>query len=83
MPAPRRRSSPSATLLPAALFLVALGWFTIRIGEPPAYLHDEAFYAYTAGHFVQGHIDIDTYGGPDPRGTGFAYVWNHPPWGCS
>lgn len=69
-----------ADIIPGVLFAVALVFFSVRLAEPPRYIFDEVYHAYTAGQYVAGNSDAylwDT-SAPDPN---VAYMWNHPPAG--
>src|SRR5262249_7202411 len=78
-----RRNVTSArdrAILPALLSVAALMLFTWRLWEPPAYVFDEVYHAYTAGQYVAGNKDAYLWNTTAPRHD-VAYMWNHPPLG--
>lgn len=65
---------------PALLALVALTLYLVRLGEPPAYIYDEVYHAYTAEEYVRGNADAYVWYTTAPR-ENVAYEWTHPPTG--
>jgi dolichyl-phosphate-mannose-protein mannosyltransferase len=71
---------PGRLALPALLAVAALTLYLIRLGEPPAYIYDEVYHAYTAEEYVRGNADAYVWYTTAPQ-QGVAYEWTHPPTG--
>jgi len=70
----------AAALFPALLFSLGLALYTPRLADPPRYIFDEVYHAYTAGQYVAGNKDAYVWYTRSPQ-KGVAYMWNHPPLG--
>ncbi len=73
-------------LLPALVFLVALGLYLPRLGAAGRYYFDEVYFAYTAGQYVRGDAGAYIGRGEPPQRPEIAnhrtyYEWTHPPLG--
>jgi dolichyl-phosphate-mannose--protein O-mannosyl transferase len=66
--------------VPALLAVVALTLYLVRLGEPPAYIYDEVYHAYTAEEYVRGNADAYVWYTTAPQ-ENVAYEWTHPPTG--
>lgn len=70
-----------ADLLFSALFVVfGLVFYLIRIEEPPKYIYDEVYHAYTASQYAIGNTDAWLWSTKAPI-PDVAYEWTHPPLG--
>ncbi len=68
-------------LLLSALFVVfGLAFYLIRIEEPPKYIYDEVYHAYTASQYAIGNTDAWLWSTRAPK-PDVAYEWTHPPLG--
>ncbi|MBA2278557.1 MAG: phospholipid carrier-dependent glycosyltransferase [Chloroflexia bacterium] len=70
--------------LPAALFVVALVLFAVRLGAANTYAYDEVYHAFTAAEYLKGNADAHMAGHavPEPKpNPNVAYEWTHPPLG--
>jgi len=66
-------------LLSALGVLVALALYLPRLEEPPKYIYDEVYHAYTASQYAIGNADAWLWTTKAPEGV--AYEWTHPPLG--
>ena len=70
-----------ADILFSALFVVfGLVFYLIRIEEPPKYIYDEVYHAYTASQYAIGNTDAWLWSTKAPI-PDVAYEWTHPPLG--
>jgi len=81
-----RLGSRLTYLLPALVFLVALGLYLPRLGAAGRYYFDEVYFAYTAGQYVRGDAAAYIGRGEPPQRPEIAthrtyYEWTHPPLG--
>ncbi len=79
-PRGRLRDALPTDLVAGILFAVAIAWLMPRLGEPPTYVFDEVYHAYTAAQYVAGNHDAYVWYTTAPR-DGVASTWNHPPAG--
>jgi dolichyl-phosphate-mannose--protein O-mannosyl transferase len=65
-----------------SIFFVVFGlvFYLIRIEEPPKYIYDEVYHAYTASQYASGNTDAWLWSTKAPK-PDVAYEWTHPPLG--